>query len=52
VAADPLGNGRAGRDLSSYFAPVPMQYLAGVFPTYWPMRALWSAARKLECPSA
>jgi fluoroquinolone transport system permease protein len=28
----------------AYFAPRPAQYVAGVFPTYWPMRALWSAA--------
>jgi fluoroquinolone transport system permease protein len=30
--------------VAAYFVPVPMQYVAGVFPTYWPMRALWSAA--------
>ena len=30
--------------LAAYFLPVPLQYVAGVLPTYWPMRALWSAA--------
>ena len=28
----------------AYFVPRPLQFIAGVFPTYWPMRALWSAA--------
>jgi fluoroquinolone transport system permease protein len=28
----------------AYFIPRPIQYAAGVFPTYWPMRGLWSAA--------
>jgi fluoroquinolone transport system permease protein len=28
----------------AYFVPRPVQYAAGVFPTYWPMRALWSVA--------
>jgi fluoroquinolone transport system permease protein len=28
----------------AYFAPRPEQFAAGIFPTYWPMRALWSAA--------
>jgi fluoroquinolone transport system permease protein len=28
----------------AYFVPRPLQFAAGVFPTYWPMRALWSAA--------
>jgi fluoroquinolone transport system permease protein len=28
----------------AYFVPRPVQFAAGVFPTYWPMRALWSAA--------
>jgi fluoroquinolone transport system permease protein len=27
----------------AYFAPLPLQLGAGVLPTYWPMRALWSA---------
>jgi hypothetical protein len=26
----------------AYFVPRPVQYAAGVLPTYWPMRALWS----------
>jgi fluoroquinolone transport system permease protein len=30
--------------VASFFLPVPLQYVAGVLPTYWPMRALWSAA--------
>lgn len=30
--------------IASFFLPLPIQYLAGVLPTYWPMRALWSAA--------
>src|SRR5262245_36116678 len=30
--------------IAAYFVPRPVQYAAGVFPTYWPMRALWSAA--------
>ena len=30
--------------IAAYFVPVPAQYVAGVIPTYWPMRALWSAA--------
>lgn len=28
----------------AYFVPRPLQFIAGIFPTYWPMRALWSAA--------
>lgn len=28
----------------AYLVPRPLQFVAGVFPTYWPMRALWSAA--------
>jgi fluoroquinolone transport system permease protein len=28
----------------AYFVPRPVQFGAGIFPTYWPMRALWSAA--------
>ena len=27
-----------------YFVPLPLQFLAGVLPTYWPMRAFWSAS--------
>jgi hypothetical protein len=30
--------------IAAFFLPVPLQYNAGVVPTYWPMRALWSAA--------
>lgn len=30
--------------IASFFVPTPVQYAAGVVPTYWPMRALWSAA--------
>lgn len=28
----------------AFFIPRPLQFTAGVLPTYWPMRALWSAA--------
>jgi fluoroquinolone transport system permease protein len=28
----------------AYFVPRPAQFAAGIFPTYWPMRAFWSAA--------
>jgi fluoroquinolone transport system permease protein len=28
----------------AYFVPRPVQFAAGIFPTYWPMRALWSTA--------
>jgi fluoroquinolone transport system permease protein len=28
----------------AFFIPLPYQLAAGVLPTYWPMRALWSAA--------
>ncbi len=30
--------------IAAFFLPLPFQYIAGVIPTYWPMRALWSAA--------
>lgn len=30
--------------IAAFFLPRPMQYVAGIVPTYWPMRALWSAA--------
>jgi fluoroquinolone transport system permease protein len=30
--------------LVAFFIPLPYQWLAGVVPSYWPMRALWSAA--------
>jgi fluoroquinolone transport system permease protein len=29
---------------AAFFLPLPLQYVAGVLPAYWPMRALWSAA--------
>lgn len=28
----------------AFFLPLPLQYVAGVLPSYWPMRAVWSAA--------
>lgn len=28
----------------AFFLPVPLQYVFGVLPPYWPMRALWSAS--------
>jgi fluoroquinolone transport system permease protein len=28
----------------AYFIPRPLQFIAGIFPTYWPMRAFWSAS--------
>jgi fluoroquinolone transport system permease protein len=30
--------------VAAFFLPMPLQLAAGVNPTYWPMRALWSAA--------
>jgi fluoroquinolone transport system permease protein len=30
--------------VAAFFVLVPKQYAAGVLPSYWPMRALWSAA--------
>jgi fluoroquinolone transport system permease protein len=30
--------------IAAFFLPVPLQYAAGILPTYWPMRAFWSAA--------
>lgn len=30
--------------IAAYFVPMPWQIGAGILPTYWPMRALWSAA--------
>jgi hypothetical protein len=32
--------------VAAFFLPVPLQYVAGVIPTYWPMRAFWSAAER------
>lgn len=28
----------------AYFLPEPWQWLAGIFPTYWPMKVFWLAA--------
>ena len=28
----------------AYFVPRPLQFVVGILPPYWPMRALWSAA--------
>jgi fluoroquinolone transport system permease protein len=28
----------------AYFLPEPLQWLAGVFPTYWPLKVFWLAA--------
>jgi fluoroquinolone transport system permease protein len=30
--------------LLAFFVPLPWQLFAGALPTYWPMRALWSAS--------
>jgi hypothetical protein len=30
--------------VAAFLVPTPAQYAVGVVPTYWPMRALWSAA--------
>ena len=30
--------------IASFFLPTPVQWVAGILPPYWPMRALWSAA--------
>jgi fluoroquinolone transport system permease protein len=30
--------------VAAFFLPMPLQLAAGINPTYWPMRALWSAA--------
>lgn len=29
--------------IAAFFLPMPIQFVAGVLPAYWPMRALWSA---------
>jgi fluoroquinolone transport system permease protein len=34
--------------IAAYFLPTPAQYVAGVIPTYWPMRAFWSAAQHMS----
>lgn len=31
--------------VAAYFVPTPLQYVAGIIPAYWPMRAFWSAAQ-------
>ena len=31
--------------IAVYFLPTPVQYVAGIIPTYWPMRAFWSAVQ-------
>ena len=30
--------------IAAFFVPRPLQYVAGIIPAYWPMRAFWSAA--------
>ena len=30
--------------MAAFFLPRPLQFVAGIVPTFWPMRALWSAA--------
>lgn len=30
--------------LAAWFAPEPAQWLAGLLPTYWPMKVVWQAA--------
>lgn len=30
--------------IAAFFVPPPLQYAAGILPTYWPMKALWSVA--------
>lgn len=37
-------NGVSLLPIAAFFLPLPLQYIAGIIPTYWPMRALWSAA--------
>jgi fluoroquinolone transport system permease protein len=43
-AAVKVLNGVTLLPIAAFFLPLPLQYIAGVIPTYWPMRALWSAA--------
>jgi len=31
--------------VGAFFLPLPSQYIVGLIPAYWPMRALWSAAK-------
>ena len=35
--------------IAAFFPPTPIQYVAGIIPTYWPMRAFWSAAAGEGC---
>jgi hypothetical protein len=30
--------------VAAFFIPLPFQYVVGILPAYWPMRARWSAA--------
>jgi hypothetical protein len=39
-----LMNGVGLLPVAAFFLPLPLQFVVGVLPTYWPMRALWSAA--------
>lgn len=32
--------------LVAYFVPMPAQFLAGILPAFWPMRAFWAAAEQ------
>ena len=34
--------------IAAFFVPRPLQYVAGLIPAYWPMRAFWSAADQEE----
>jgi fluoroquinolone transport system permease protein len=34
--------------VAAFFVPLPLQYAVGLIPTYWPMRALWSATAGRE----
>lgn len=43
-AAVKVLNGLNLLPIAAYFMPMPAQLVAGILPTYWPMRALWSAA--------
>jgi hypothetical protein len=29
--------------IAAFFLPLPLQCIAGIIPTYWPMHAPWSA---------
>jgi fluoroquinolone transport system permease protein len=43
-AAAKVLNGVNLLPIAAFFLPLPLQYIGGLIPTYWPMRALWSAA--------